>query len=126
MEARNVQKLSAISLPTGEEILLPGMFDASELSLAGNCRFVHSDLLYAYDPTTGTGLAWCRYPRPHWQLIQPVTRAGFEEWAGGHSNMMSMGALKEIVQGINNIVTRCEQANRLEDRRPRRDQERRR
>lgn len=99
-----------IMLPSGEEIPLPGGFDAGELSLPGNCRFVHADLLYAYDPTTSTGLAWCRAPAPHWQLIQPVTRQGFEEWASSHCDRLSLQMTGEMLKSLNDIVERAEKA----------------
>lgn len=86
----------AITLPSGESIRLPGGYDPNELRLAGNCRFVANELIFAYCPETGTGLAWCRSPAPHWQMIQPVTREGFEDWARQYEEAQRVRLLEEI------------------------------
>lgn len=75
------EDLGALMLPSGEKIPFPTPFDQGELVLAGNCRYIGDAAIVAYDPETGTGMAWRRNPKPHWQLIQPVTRDGFEDWA---------------------------------------------
>lgn len=100
----------SIELPSGERVMLPEGIDPVELMLSGNCRFVHADLLYAYDPTTSTGLAWCRAPSPHWELIQPVTRQGFEAWAGSHCDRLSLQMTGEMLKSLNDIVERAEKA----------------
>ena len=81
-----------LTLTNGEVIQLPVAFNARELTLAGNCHVVGADLLYGYDPTTGTGLLWCRRPAPHWQMVHSVTRAGFHQWAADHyANLVREG-----------------------------------
>ena len=77
-----------------EAVILPVQFDASELLLPGNLITREPNVLYGYDPTTGTGLLWFRRPAPHWQLIQSVTRAGFQQWAEDHyANLLRSGVV---------------------------------
>lgn len=72
---------SEITMASGEKLPLPRAYDPGEFTLVGNCKQACDHVVFAYCAQSETGLVWCRYPEPYWQMIQPITRDDFDAWA---------------------------------------------